>query len=70
MVYKLEMLKEKGVFEVVPRLQGKNVSGSEWVYIVKWKENRAVEKRKARIIVKGFTQVIGEDYDKTYASVA
>ena len=28
-----------------------------------------VEKRKARTVAKGFTQVIGEDYNKTYASV-
>jgi len=29
-----------------------------------------VEKHKARTVAKGFTQVLGEDYDKTYASVA
>jgi len=28
-----------------------------------------VEKRKARTVAKGFTQVIGEDYEETYASV-
>jgi len=35
MEHELEMLKEKGVFEVVPRPQGKNVIGSKWVYAVK-----------------------------------
>jgi len=29
-----------------------------------------VEKRKARTVAKGFTQVIREDYEDTYASVA
>jgi len=29
------MLKERGVFEVVPRPQGKNVVESKWVYAVK-----------------------------------
>ena len=28
-----------------------------------------MDKRKARTVAKGFTQVLGEDYDKTYASV-
>jgi len=40
------------------------------VYAVKWKENGEVEKQKARMVAKGFTQVIGEDYEETYASVA
>jgi len=40
------------------------------VYIVKWKENGEVEKQKARMVAKGFTQVIKEDYEETYASVA
>ena len=64
------MLKEKEVFEVVPRPYEKNVIGSKWVYAVKQKENGAVERRKARIVAKGFTQVIDKDYDKTYTSVA
>ena len=70
MVQEFEMLKERAVFELVPRPIGKNVVGSKWVYAVKWKENGEVEKRKARTVAKGYTQVIGEDYDETYASVA
>ena len=70
MVHELKMLKEKGVFEVVPRPQGKNIIGSKWVYAVKWKEDGMVERRKARTVAKGFTQVIGEDYNETYTSVA
>jgi len=70
MMKEFEMLKERGVFELVPRPEGKNIVGSKWVYAVKWKENGEVEKRKARMVAKGFTQVIGEDYEETYASVA
>jgi len=54
----------------VPRPSDKNVVGSKWVYAVKWNENGKIEKRKARTVAKGYTQVIGEDYDETYASVA
>jgi len=70
MMKEFEMLKERGVFELVPRPEGENIVGSKWVYAVKWKENGEVEKRKARMVAKGFTQVIGEDYEETYASVA
>jgi len=64
------MLKQGRVFEIIPRLVCKNVVGSKWVYAVKWKEDGTVEKHKARTVAKGFTQVLREDYDKTYASVA
>ena len=70
MATEISMLKKRGVFEVVPRPQEKNVIGSKWVYAVKWKEDGGVEKRKARTVTKGFTQVIGENYEETYASVA
>ena len=64
-----KMLKERGIFKLVPRLEGKNVVRSKWVYAVKWKKNEEVEKQKARIVEKEFTQVIGEDYEET-SSVA
>jgi len=69
MEHELEILKEKGVFEVVPRSQEKNVIGLKWVYAVKWKKDGVVERRKARTMAKSFTQVISEDYNKTYTSV-
>jgi len=54
----------------VPRPSGKNVVGSKWVFAVKWNEKGEIEKRKARTVAKGYTQMIGEDYDEIYASVA
>ena len=50
--------------------KGRNVVGSKWVYAVKWGKNGEIERRKARMVAKGFTQIIGEDFDETYASVA
>jgi len=46
------------------------VVGSKWVFVVKWNEKGKIEKRKAKTVAKGYTQVIREDYDETYASVA
>jgi len=39
MTKEIEMLKAREVFKIVPRPQDKNVVGSKWVYVVKWKEN-------------------------------
>lgn len=66
----IEMLRAQDIFEVVQRPKDKNVIGSKWVYAVKWNESGELDKRKARVVVKGYTQVIGENYDKTYALVA
>jgi len=37
---------------------------------LKWKEDRELERHKARTVIKGFIQVIGEDYKETYALVS
>ena len=70
MVKEFEMLKEQGVFELIQHPANKNVVGSKWVYTIKWDNSGNIEKRKARTMTKGFTQVIGEDYEETYVSVA
>jgi len=43
--------------------------GLKWVYAVKWEDDGTVDRWKARTVAKGFTQVLGEDYDETYTSV-
>jgi len=69
MVREYEMLKERGIFELIPRLLERNMVGLKWVYAVKWKDDGTVDGWKARTVAKGFTQVLGEDYDETYTSV-
>ena len=44
--------------------------GSKWVYVIKWKEDGGLERQKTRTVAKGFTQVIGEDYEETYTSIS
>ena len=58
------------VWEVVPRLEGKMVVGSRWIYKVKHAADRSVEKYKARFVAKGFSQKEGIDYEETFAPVA
>ena len=69
MVREYEMLKEQGVFELIPRLLERNMVGLKWVYAVKWEDDGTVDRWKARTVAKGFTQVLGEDYDETYTPV-
>ena len=59
-----------GVYEVVPRPEGRKVVGSKWVFRIKRGPTGEIQKYKARIVAQGFTQVKGIDYDETFAPVA
>ncbi|CAI7743518.1 unnamed protein product [Closterium sp. NIES-54] len=43
---------------------------NRWVLTTKYHIDDSVEREKARLVVKGFTQVYGADYDETYAPVS
>jgi hypothetical protein len=70
MVKELQVMKDKNVYRLVPRPFGKNIVKSRWVFANKYDDTGNVTAHKACLVAKGFTQVLGEDYDETYASVA
>ncbi|CAI7828958.1 unnamed protein product, partial [Closterium sp. NIES-53] len=59
-----------GTWELVERPLGVNIMKNRWVLMTKYHIDDTVERDKARLVVKGFTQVYGTDYDKTYAPVS
>ncbi|CAI7900865.1 unnamed protein product [Closterium sp. NIES-54] len=56
-----------GTWELVERPRGVNIMKNRWVLTTKYRIDDTVEREKARLFVKGFTQVCGADYDKTYS---
>ena len=48
---------------------GRKSIGSKWVYRIKRDANNKFERCRARIVAKGYSQVIHIDFDKTYAPV-
>jgi Reverse transcriptase (RNA-dependent DNA polymerase)/gag-polypeptide of LTR copia-type/Integrase core domain/GAG-pre-integrase domain/Domain of unknown function (DUF4219)/Zinc knuckle len=50
--------------------EGKNAIGVKWLYKTKVGSDGEIVKHKARLVVRGFTQEKGVDYDETFAPVA
>nr|GEY11449.1 retrovirus-related Pol polyprotein from transposon TNT 1-94 [Tanacetum cinerariifolium] len=58
------------VWELVPLPKNMTIIGTKWVYINKLDENGVVSRNKTRLVVQGYNQQEGIDYDETFALVA
>ena len=66
----INAFKKNDTWEMVEVPNGKKVVGCKWMFTIKSKANRSVERYKARLIAKNFTQTYGIDYQETFALVA
>ena len=66
----MNALRKNGIWEVIDLLREKKIVGCKWMFIVKCKADGSIERYKARLVVKGFTQTYGIDYQETFAPVA
>ncbi|KAL0734174.1 hypothetical protein Bca4012_010384 [Brassica carinata] len=50
--------------------KGKRAVSSRWIFTIKYLPNGQIDRRKTRLVARGFTQTYGEDYIDTFAPVA
>ncbi|XP_035547289.1 uncharacterized mitochondrial protein AtMg00820-like [Juglans regia] len=66
----VESLLKNETWELVDCPPGKKIVGCRWIFNVKYKADGTIERFKARLGAKGYTQTYGIDYTETFAPVA
>ena len=66
----MESLEKNKTWELIDLPAGKKPIGCKWVYTVKYTANGSLERYKARLVGKGYTQTYGVDHVETFTSVA
>ena len=61
-----DSLLENNTFELKKVSKDKNIVGSKWVYTLKYKDDGSYE-YKVQFVAKGYLQIYGKDYQKTFA---
>lgn len=65
----LENLRRNETWDVVLRPKGRRIVKCKWVFKKKRNKDREVERYKARLVARGYTQVEGIDYKETFSPV-
>ncbi|KAL8126391.1 hypothetical protein AgCh_013619 [Apium graveolens] len=66
----LNQYERNKVWKLIPAPKNRSIIGTKWVFRNKMDENGIVTINKARLVVKGYSQEEGIDYDETFAPVA
>jgi hypothetical protein len=66
----MEALQKNATWELVPLLEGMKTVGYRWVFTVKLKPDCSIDRYKAQLVAKGYTQRYRVDYQDTFAPVA
>ena len=66
----LNQFKTNNVWSSVSKPNNHTIIGTIWVFRNKLNENGIIDRNKAKLIVKGYNQEEGIDYNETFAPIA
>lgn len=65
----IEALHKNKTWELVPLPSGRKAIGNKWVYKIKRDSNDQIERYRARLVVKGYAQKEGIDFNEIFSPV-
>ena len=65
----LDMITEKGMWELVDLPEGWKAIGNQWVSTKKYDKNGNLAQFKAKLVAQGFSQIPGQDFLQTFSSM-
>ena len=66
----LDALSKSHTWDLVTSPPKQSVVGCKWIYKIKTCFDGSIERYKAHLVAKGFTQEYGIDYEETFTPVA
>ena len=67
---KLKALEQNQTWKIVSLPKNEKPVGCKWMYKIKYNSNGTIERYKARLVAKWFTQTYDIHYNETFAPVA
>ncbi|GBN58445.1 hypothetical protein AVEN_129599-1, partial [Araneus ventricosus] len=65
----IQVVKERKVWDLVPKPANGKVIGCRWVYTLKQHEKGVIVRYKGRLVAQGFGQIQGIHYDEIFNPV-
>lgn len=66
---KIDALYANHTWTLVPQSKDMNLVSSKWVFKIKTLADGSIERHKARLVARGFTQLLGFNYGETFSPV-
>ena len=65
----LSQIEKYKIWRKVVKPTGAHIVGTKWVFKIKRKKDHSIDKFRARLVVKGYAQVKGLDYNELFSPV-
>lgn len=66
----MNALEKNGTWEIIKKPRNSVPMGCKWIFTIKYKADGTIDRFKAKLVTKGYTQTYGIDYQETFVPFA